>query len=198
MQAEANVSVPRTNLWSNCEQYSSYNQVIDHTTDSLWHYTTTQTIEGESAEICGTPKFKLYSSDSPASNHTYSDVMTKTWNLDSETGTPIYKASVTYSNLPNEEHEIVSVSAPWVQACQLSIEQAKFLPFTTANDMTDTSATASVVLQAIASGDCGDVTTYSASLDGLTDDMPSYPLNVTDDIFLEGGMTISQNISRDV
>lgn len=169
MQAEANTSHARTSTWTDCSQYVTYSQAVDHTTDSLWRYTTTQAITGESGAICGDAKFKLYSSDSPASNHTYSDVKTKTWNLDSVTGTPVYKATVTYSNLPGEEHELDSVSAPWVQACQLAIEEATFLNFTNANDMTDESATATVKLHAIASGDCGDSFTYNATLDSSTD-----------------------------
>jgi hypothetical protein len=197
VQAEANVSVPRTQAWSDCEPYVSYTQVVEHTTDSLWHYTTTQTIEGTSPGICGDAKFKLYSSASPAANNTFGDVKARTWELDSETGTPVYKATVTYSNLPGEEHELESVSAPWVQACQLAIEEATFTNFTTDNDITGESATATVVLRAIASGDCGENITYSASIDCLTDTVLPYELALTDDIFSDSGMTIVQNISSE-
>lgn len=103
-----------------------------------------------------------------------------------------------FSNLPDEEHDIESVCVGWTQACQLSIEDASFTGFTTANDATNTSGTATVQLRAIATGDCGSTFAYEATLDCLTDNVLPYKLELTDAIFSDKGMSITQDIPSDV
>lgn len=176
-------------------QYS-YESTLDITTDKLNKFYIDQSTVVTYNNFCGSLTNLFVSEQEAMYQPTAAAVSSYLWTLPSATGTYCFNTVMTFSNYPDSPITSDNICTDWRQACYMEATVADFASFTPADNNTDTEASFNITIAGEIMGDCGDLTTATASMTG--DDGSVYNFTVSDDFYAAGGQSIYQEVSRDV